>query len=52
MNPTTTFSAFASKCIAAQLAVLVLATQGGELPKVRERVFPLSLAGMVLGSIC
>ena len=42
MNPTTTFSAFASKCIAAQLAVLVLATQGGELPKVRERVFPLS----------
>ena len=42
MNPTTTFSTFASKCIAAQLAVLVLATQGGELPKVRERVFPLS----------
>ena len=51
MNPTTTFATFASKCVAAQLAVLVLATQGGELPKVREALFPLSQVRLTGGPL-
>ena len=42
MSPTPTFSAFATRCVAAQLAILVFTAAGGELPNVRECIFPLS----------
>ena len=51
MKLATTCSSLAPKFVAAQLAVLALAAAGGELPKARECIFPLSSVRLTGGPL-